>query len=173
MEPINVDIKYTPVDLQKSYELHYNVYYPVRSKLLLILGILLAVVGLLLICLSNMLDQNDGWLGKLYMVLGVLAILYHFWKISTMGKKMFDKMPDFQLPYQVTINSSGICIKSTTVSSEVAWEHYTEAVVTANMILVYTNPFKFNIFRKTAFTDEQFERLSAVVIERVKSVKRK
>ncbi|MBI4931741.1 MAG: YcxB family protein [Bacteroidetes bacterium] len=170
MEPIVLDIKYSPEDLQKSYELHYKVYYPVRSKLLLILGILLIVVGGLLFFIDYI-RQESEWLSWFYIVLGGLSVVYHFWKISTMGKKMFRRMPDFQASHNFIINDAGVNGKSATMSSEVKWEHYKEAVLASEMILLYINPFRFNIFPKKFFKNGEFEKLKEIVISKVKPIR--
>ena len=172
MEPITVDIKYSSEDLQKSYELHYKVFYPIMSKLVLILGILLSFIGLLLLFINHFsYDTNSSWLGWFYIVLGGLAVAYHFWKIKTMGKKMFNRMPDFQAPHKMIINDSGINAKSTTVSSEAKWEHYQKAVLSNEMILLYINPFRFNIFPKKNFKENDFEKLKGTVKARINLIK--
>ena len=61
METINVDIIYTAADLQKSYTLHFKKMYPVKSKLLIIFGILIIALGTIMLLLKSAFGDS-GWL---------------------------------------------------------------------------------------------------------------
>ena len=174
MTPIAVEITYSAEDLQKCYEINYSIFYPFRSKLLLILGCFLAFIGGILLFLSYLVpDDQSIWLGKLYVAIGILCVVVHFWKLKTLGKRMLKKLPDLLKPYQFTIHEGGIQSRSTNVNSEVSWAYYQNAVVTEDMILLYINPIRFNFFPKDRFTEYDFAQFCTLVRENVKHIKGK
>ena len=172
MTPISVEITYSAKDLQKSYEINYSIFYPVRSKVLLIFGCLLALIGGILSFLSYLVpDAQSIWLGKLYLVIGILCVAVHFWKLKNLGKRMLKKLPDLLKPYQFTIHKDGIQSKSANVNSEVSWAYYQNAVVTDDIIILYINPLRFSFFPKDRFNDHDFEQFCALVRKNVKPIK--
>jgi len=162
METINVDITYTAADLQKSYTLHFKKMYPVKSKLLIIFGILIIALGTAMLLFKDIFN-NAGWLAWFYVIFGVVAIIYHFWQYSTIGRRMFKKLPDFKHAFHYIITEEGIQITSVTVSSDLKWEHYHKATITDDMILLYPNKFRYNLFPKRFFSDRDFKILQAKV----------
>lgn len=170
MESIDIEITYTADDLQKSYKAHFNRQYPIRSKLVLILGILLIILGILLIAIENATNKSEI-LGISYAGLGVASILYFFWNSNTLGKRMYKKMPDFRLPYHYKITTESILITNKNITTEVKWEHFTNSLITDDMILIYPNKFRYNLFPKRYFTDEQFVKLVSLIRENVPNKK--
>jgi hypothetical protein len=158
METINVDITYTAADLQKSYTLHFKKMYPVKSKMLIIFGILIISLGAIMLLLKSAFNDTD-WLPWFYVIFGVLAIIYHFWQYATIGKRMFKKLPDFKHAFHYVITDEGIQTASATASSEVKWEHYHKAIITDDLILLYPNKFRYNLFPKRFFLERDFKAL--------------
>lgn len=166
MEPIEIEITYTADDLQKSYKAHFNKQYPIRSKLVLFMGILLIILGLLLVAIENATSKSN-WLGISYSGLGAIAIIYYLWNSNTLGKRMYNKMPDFKLPYHYKITSEGINITNKSISTDVKWDHFWNSLITDDMILIYPNKYRYNLFPKRYFTDEQFQQLAKLIKENV------
>jgi len=158
MNKINVEIQYTPEDLQIGYTLHFKKLYPIRSKMLIVFGVLLIVLGVLMIVLKSVFN-NANWLPVFYIVFGATTTIYHFWQYGTMGKRIYKKLPDFQQPFDYTISDDGIATKSTSMSSDVKWDHYKKAVITDDILLLYPNKFRFNLFPKRFFKENDFELL--------------
>ncbi len=171
MESIKIEILYTPEDLQKSYQIHFNKMYPIRSKMVLILGILLVVLGILLALLEHT-GSRSLLLGTSYIFLGFIAVGFYFWNRATIGKRMFKKLPDFSYPYIYTIGDEGLLVTSKNITTEVKWAHFWKAVICTDMILIYPNKFRYNLFPKKYFTPEQFEQLTKLVVDNVHTNKK-
>jgi len=165
METINVNITYTADDLQKSYTLHFKKIYPIKSKLLIVFGVLIIALGIVMLSLKDIFNET-GWLAYFYVIFGMFAIIYHFWQYATIGRRMFKKLPDFRHAFHYVISDEGIQTASATASSDVKWEHYKMAVITDDLILLYPNKLRYNLFPKRFFSERDFRNLH----EKVKSL---
>ena len=170
MENFSIDIKYNFSDLQIAYNLHFKKLYPIKSMLLLLFGALLVIIGLLLCFLDNHLEKSI-LLGVLYTILGIITICYYYWMYKTMGKRMFKKMPDFSNEYHYDFSNEGINIKSKTIDSDVKWDYYKSALISNDIILLYPNKLRFNLFPKQNFSQEQYDWLISIIKSKIEDYK--
>lgn len=166
MENIHVTIQYTANDLHKAYSLHLKKNYPFRSKLVLILGGLLVLLGILLAVLQSI-SRMITWLSWFFVVYGLLVVIYYFWKYSRMGKIAYKKLTDFHYPFTFTINNEGIHSFGKNIESTNTWEHYQSALITHNFIILYPNKLRFVVFPKKYFSEFDFNQLSDLVKEKI------
>lgn len=164
---IRKTIQYTSDDLQLGYALHLKKMYPFRSKLLMLLGVFIIILGLLLIILQSIISKIN-WLYWGFIIYGIIILLYYFWKYSIMGKSAFKKLTNFHYPFEFTINEEKILTVGKNTSSDSKWEHYQIAIVTEKIILLYPNKLTFVILPKQYFSDEEYTLLSSWVKEKVK-----
>lgn len=170
MENFSIDITYNYSNLQTAYNLHFNKLYPIKSKLLWLFSILLIIVGIML-CFINKQLETSMLLGVVYIILGVISLCYCFWIYKTMGKRMFKKMPDFSNEFHYDFSNDGINIKSKTICTDVKWEYYKHAIISDDMILLYPNKLKFNIFPKRNFSNEQYNCLADKIKSKIDDCK--
>ena len=170
MEKFSININYNYSDLQIAYNLHFKKLYPIKSRLLLLFGALLVIIGLLLCFLDNHLEKSI-LLGVLYTILGIITICYYYWMYKTMGKRMFKKMPDFSNEYHYDFSNEGINIKSKTIDSDVKWDYYKSALISNDIILLYPNKLRFNLFPKQNFSQEQYDWLISIIKSKIKDYK--
>jgi len=158
MEEIKVHIQYTAEDLQKSYELFYKKIYSFRAYLLLYVGIIsfLAGVGFLIQALFFGFVNIVAWFLILY---GLLLIVYFYWRLKTIGKRMFKKMHDFKSPYDYNFNKEGFNGIGKDLKSEASFSHFKKYIFSEDLILLCPNKYRFNFFPKKYFTDEEFLQL--------------
>ena len=170
MEKFSININYNYSDLQIAYNLHFKKLYPIKSMLLLLFGVLLVIIGLLLCFLDNHLEKSI-LLGVLYTILGIITICYYYWMYKTMGKRMFKKMPDFSNEYHYDFSNEGINIKSKTIDSDVKWDYYKSALISNDIILLYPNKLRFNLFPKQNFSQEQYDWLISIIKSKIEDYK--
>jgi hypothetical protein len=166
MDNLQVTIQYTADDLQKAYNLHFKKTHPFRSKLVLILGGLLVLLGLFLAVLQSI-SGVITWLSWFFVIYGMLVVFYYFWKYNRMGKVALKKLTDFHYPFTFTINKEGIHTVGKNVESTYTWEHYQSALVTENFIILYPNKLRFVLLPKKYFSDSDFIDLSSLVKEKI------
>jgi len=167
MEPFTIQIQYTAEELQQAYKIHNKKVYPIAGRLLLILGLISIVIGIPLLLYSYIWLSFINWFAWFLIIYGALVISIYIWRIRTMGKRMFSKMPDFAHPYEYTFSEKGIKAVSPSTNSDNNWSYYSRYCIAPDMILLYPNKFRFNFFAKKHFTEEQFKQLQDWVIENV------
>lgn len=167
MHNIEITIQYSPEDLQKAYMLHFGKLQPFRSRTTLFLGILLIILGALLMVLQIATDKLS-WSSVLFVIYGILVMIYFYWRMGRMGKVAYKKLTDFQHPFSYSMNEAGLKSKARNASSENNWEHYEFALISKDLILLYPNKLRFVLFPKKYFSEEQFIQLREWITAKVR-----
>lgn len=170
MESIKVTIQYGHEDLQNAYALHFRKLYPVRSKLVLILGTILVFFGILLAVLQSI-TGLISWMSWAFLLYGILVIAYYYWRFRRMGKAAFKKLVNFHHPFTFTITPEGVNTVGKNVSSNNTWDYYQMSIVTDQMIILYPNKMHLVLLPKKYFSHEEFSQLNAWVKTNVKKIK--
>ena len=171
METIEKTIQFTPDDLQLAYSVHYRKAYPLRSRMLLIVGGISFLIGLFLLAvqLYSGATTYTNWAAWFLLCYGVLIALLYFYNLRSIGKRMYNKMPDFKKPFHYTFTAERIEVKSENVNSQNNWEFYQSAMITPLVTMIYPNKFRFSMFPKHYFTDEEYETLRQWIKARIKT----
>ena len=167
MEKVEVTIQFNAEDLQSACKLHFFKMNPFRSRLVLILGGILVVLGVILVLLQSMVGMIT-WVSWFFVVYGLLIVFYYYWRIQRMGKAAFKKLIEFHHPFTFTFNNEGVKSVGKTAKSDNVWEHYQLALIRPEMILLYPNKLRFVLLPKKYFTEEEFVQLKSWVTEKVK-----
>ena len=167
MDSIKVTIQYGPEDLQNAYALHFKKVYPLRSRLVLILGAILVLLGIFLAVLQS-LSGIITWTSWAFVLYGILVIAYYYWRFSRMGTSAFKKLVNFHFPFTFTINPEGVSTVGKNVSSNNSWEYYQSAIVTDSMIILYPNTLHLVLLPKKYFSEEEFTQMTVWVKENVR-----
>jgi hypothetical protein len=164
---IEVSIQYNAEDLQRAYALHFKKNHPFRSKIHLILGSLLVLLGTFLMAIEIIAGVWSWW-SIVFIGYGILVIIYFFWRSGRMGKAVMKKLVDFHYPFDYIINDHSIKTKGKNSSAETNWEHYQMAIISNEMILLYPNKLRFVLLPKKYFSDSEFSMITTWVKEKVK-----
>ncbi|MCK9612734.1 MAG: YcxB family protein [Bacteroidales bacterium] len=171
MEKIEKNILFTPEDLQLAYTTHFRRTYPVRSRMLFIISIISLLTGIAFFCYDfsqgNIFIKN--WAAWFLLCYGITIAVVYFHNLKTIGKRMYSKMPDFERPYNFIFDAGKIQITSETTNNINKWEAYNSALFCENMILLYPNKLRFNLFPKKYFTDEEFNMLKQWIKAKIKT----
>jgi len=158
MDKIEVTIQFTAEDLQEAYKLHLIKMNPFRSRLLLILGIILVLLGGMLVFLQSMVGMIN-WMSWFFIVYGIIIVLYHFWRLKRMGRSAFKKLIEFHYPFTFSFTTDGVHSDGKTARSDNSWMHYQWAIMTSNMILLYPNKLRFIMLPRKYFSTEEYDQL--------------
>ncbi|HNW90722.1 MAG TPA: hypothetical protein PKN48_13760 [Bacteroidales bacterium] len=171
MDKISKIIQYTPEDLQLAYTTHFRKMYPVRSRMLLVVSAVSFIAGgiVLVYELIKGSDSFINWAAWFLIAYGVLIFILYFYNLRTVGKRMFAKMPDFEKPFNYIFSSENVQVSAETINSTNKWEFYQSAMICSDIILVYPNKFRFNLFPKKYFSDEEFEMLKQWIGAKIKT----
>lgn len=119
-------------------------------------GIIGSCFGALLIVFAFMTTQ---WL---YLVFGLVMLLYLPWTLSIRSKQQVLSNPSFQQPLHYMLDEQGITISQGEDSVQYLWEEMYKAVSTGKSIIVYTSKINATIFPRKQMGDK-----SAAVIEMI------
>lgn len=165
---MTITFKYTSQLLQRAHELHYKKFFPVRGKIILILGLLAAWAGLLLALVKG--GGNNLWFSIPLITYGVIAIAIHFYMAKTIGKRAFKKLKDYHDPFSISTGEDGLIIEIKTKQYEVPWGNLKKALITDELILLYPNDVVFFIFPRENFSGNEFEEFKVQVQEYVPKI---
>lgn len=166
MLPIKVNITYTAEDLQKAYMLHFNKKQPFKSKRNLLMALALIAIGVFV----NYFDPFNGelnWVCWFFMGYGLIFLIVYYYRILTIGKRYFKKLPQDKNLFPYTFSEEGISFQGEKNNTLMKWELYQSALINEKMVLLYSNEIKFSIFPRRSFTDSQFEQFSQLVRQHI------
>lgn len=145
------NLNYTKADLEAAFNLHYAKKYPVRSKLLLILGLLLFVGGIALFFVQMPKLVNLKWL---FFFMGLFYVGFYFYRKSSLIKLAM-KNPTIKDMKKISFSDKSIRFEGDAGFFEQEWDKFIEAYQDENSILLYLNKHNFFIIPKHVMTKEQ------------------
>lgn len=119
-------------------------------------GIIGSSFGAMVILLAVMTKQ---WL---YLVIGLIILLYLPWTLFFRSKRQVLSNPSFQKPLHYLLDEQGLTISQEEESVQYLWEEMHKAVSTGRSIILYTSPINATIFPKAQLEDQR-----AAVIEMI------
>lgn len=84
----------------------------------------------------------------LYLIAGLVILLYLPWTLFLRSKKQFLANPAFKEPIHYVLNDEGMTISQNEQCETVPWEQMYKAVSTQRSIILYTSPVNASIFPK-------------------------
>lgn len=84
----------------------------------------------------------------LYLIFGVVVLVYLPWTLFIRSKKQYLANPAFKEPLHYTLNEEGMTVSQKDTSEQIAWENLYKAVSTPKSIVLYTSPVNASIFPK-------------------------
>ncbi|HNW53821.1 MAG TPA: YcxB family protein [Bacteroidales bacterium] len=171
MEQFEKKIQYTPEDLQLAYATHLKKMYPIRSRMLLVIAAVSFIIGCILLFYERKNGSVDytNWAAWFLIAYGVAIAGLYFYNQHNLGKRMFSKMPDFINPFSYIFSSEQIQVSSDNINNTNKWEFYESALITPEIIILYPNKFRFNLFPRKYFTDEEFDMLKQWIRAKIKT----
>lgn len=144
---IELDVKIEAKDLY-DYMLRHSYNSPA--------GVVGSCFGALMIVFAAMTGQ---WL---YLVFGLIILLYLPWTLFIRSKQQILSNPSFAHPLHYQLDEQGITISQGEESVQYLWEEMHKAVSTGRSIIVYTSKINATIFPRKQMGD-----MSAAVIEMI------
>lgn len=162
-------MRYTPENLQRAFSLHYKKVFPVRGRILQILGFLLIWTGCLLLLLYR--NQQQHIIPYAYMFAGVILIIVHSWVKGRLGKSTFKRMRSPTNAFDFNIDEQSIRMITDKGTYSIDWDKISRAVMQDDVVLLYIDKQRFYFFPKQYFrSTEDFETLRTWTTEKVPKV---
>ncbi|MCS6916780.1 MAG: YcxB family protein [Chitinophagales bacterium] len=157
--PIVIRFQYTPHVLQAAHQLHYRTFFPLKGRVLLLVGAVVVVCGMVLTVLPGV----QAWLGPALLAYGLLLILFHYYYFSTIGRRVYKRLQEYRQPMEFRITPQRITLLAQNHSVDIPWHHFRKAASNAEFTLLYPNDKTFFIFPRSSFPPGDYERFQSWV----------
>lgn len=115
-------------------------------------GIFSIAAGLGILALFFVLrDSSQSWI---YLLFGILFLVYEPWSLYTRAVKQAKLNPVFKKPLKYTVTEQGITVTQDQTANEAAWESVLRVRETGKSIYVYTSTRNAFIWEKTQMGNE-------------------
>lgn len=169
---ISFESNFTPADLQMAYMSHVKFMSWKRIVIMSSIAVFVIVCGVLLMILNHY-KSNNGWLSGFFIAYGIFFLALYYWRLQRMGKTAFKKLVDLHFPFYTTISETEISTKSNSIESNTKWEHYSLALISNDVILLYPNKLKFIIISKRFMKQADFDAVADLVKQKIAKTKDK
>ncbi|MFI3238368.1 MAG: YcxB family protein [Lachnospiraceae bacterium] len=140
MNTLEFDIKISSADL-------FN--YMMRHIYCGMQGILSTVLGVFALYIFATTNQ------VIYLIAGVVIILYLPWSLFLKSKQQVLHNPTFKNSIHYTFDGEGLTVRQGESLEFQAWEHMYKLVATRRSVILYTNPIHASIFPRKQLGDQQ------------------
>lgn len=137
---MKTDVIFSAKALKNAFKLHYDTIYPVRSRLLLLFGLVTWIVGLIFIYFDF--PHNYEYLKYLVVIVGLFYVAMYFYR----RKKLFERATNqntFKGEFTFEINDKGIFFGKKDQISICEWNRITNIVKDEDNILFYYSKDSF------------------------------
>ncbi|MCB9226657.1 MAG: YcxB family protein [Chitinophagales bacterium] len=153
------NFSYTHADIEQAFNLHYAKKYPIRSKLLLILGVLLLVLFLVFFVAKSM-SSTLPQLKWLLLVMGLFYIGFYFFRKKSIVKRAMLN-PTINQMESISINKEVLKLKGKNGEGDIAFSTITETEEDENSFLLYFTTSNFLIIPKRLLNAQELNELKS------------
>ena len=142
-----VPLNYEIADIEKAFDLHYNKQFPFRSKLLLLLGVILLISSFVFFFVQFGPYPSMKWI---FALMGFFYIAFYFYRKRTMVKLAM-KNPTIRDMRKVELLDQHIRFSGEKGYTEQDWQLFKELHEDEFSILLYLSKHNFFILPKRFF----------------------
>ncbi len=144
------EIKYSEEDIKKAFDLHYAKQFPLRSKLLLLLGSVLLITSIYFFINPSEKLPIMNWL---FALMGFFYIGFYFYRKRSMVKLAM-KNPTIRDMRKIILTEDHIRFEGEKGFAEQKWNNFNEYFDNEDAILLYLTKHNFFILSKRFLSKE-------------------
>jgi hypothetical protein len=145
-----IDLNYTVGDIEKAFDLHYAKQFPLRSRLLLILGVVLLFTSFVFFFIKQGVLPSMKWI---FALMGVFYIGFYFYRKRSLVNLAM-KNPTIRDMRKIELKDKYIRFSGEKGYSEQEWPNFKEIHEDNQSILLYLSKHNFFILPKRYFNRE-------------------
>jgi uncharacterized protein YneF (UPF0154 family) len=145
-----ITFNYTRDDVLKAFELHFAKKFPLRSRLMLILGAAVLIGSLVQFIVPFIAYPNMKWI---LLLMGVFYIGFYFYRKRIMVNLAM-KNPTIADMGSMEFSLDKIRFSGEKGASEQVWSNFIDLIEDENSLLLYISKQNFFILPKRCFSDE-------------------
>ncbi|MCB0510300.1 MAG: YcxB family protein [Chitinophagales bacterium] len=152
-------ITYQAEDLEQAFDLHYAKKFPIRSRLVLFLGLILLLAALVLLFIPSPAFPKLKWL---LLLVGFFYMGFYWYRKRSLVSLAL-KNPTIAKMQALQFDSQSLFLIGDTGQIELRWQDFEEAIVNDKTALLYLSAHNFFILPKRFFTSEQWSELLEIL----------
>lgn len=160
---ISKNVNYIKDDFKSAFSLHYSSSFPIRSRLMLVLGIILLLIGVVLF-FANI--AVFPYLKFIFLAMGVFYLAFYFYRKSGIVDNAM-RNAGLSGEHTITISDNGVNFEGEKGLSEQNWNAITHCNEDASSWLIYFSPSQFYIVPKRLYSAEEKSRVDALLAEKI------
>lgn len=156
---ISKKLLYTAEDIGQAFDLHYANKFPIRSRLILLFGVLLLLIFFILFFIPTSPNNIPGNVPKyqwLFLALGVFYILFYFYRKKSIVKLAL-RNPTLKDMETIELHEHFIRLKGKNGESNVPYVDFKEVGEDDNSLLLYFTKNNFLIIPKRIFNSQELK----------------
>jgi len=157
-------IDYTKADLAAAFNLHYAKKFPIRSKLLLFLGLFLFVLGAVLFFIPIDRLGNMKWI---FFLVGLFYIGFYFYRKNSLIN-MALKNPTIKDMEKLAFTEKNIRFEGKKGFFEQDWDKFEEIHQDEDSTLLYSSKHNFFIIPSRILNDDEKNKLNNILKNKLK-----
>lgn len=151
-------IKYEAKDIEEAFELHYSLMFPIRSRLLLFLGLALLLGALILVFVEVPSFPKMKWM---FLFLGLFYLGFHKYRKSSLIKLAMNN-PTIQKMNFIRFDDKSIVFGGNDGQTEQLWSNFMKSTANETCRLIYLSTHNFFILPKRFFSTEAWKDLAKI-----------
>lgn len=157
---MKANISFSKESLTEAFKLHYNTKFPVRSRMMLVFGVLTLLLGLVFFFTGF--PKNPEYLKHIVVLAGFSYIGLYFYRRSQLFKRAAAQKT-FQGEFTFELNNKGIAFGQNDRISRCEWEKIEEVIQDEQNILFYFGKDKFYILPLEKLNAEQKTKTQEII----------
>lgn len=149
----SIEFNYTQEDVKNAFELHFLKKFPIRSRLMLIMGVVVLAASMVLVVFPVKAYPNMQWL---FLLMGVFYIGFYFYRKRVIVNLAM-KNPTIKDMNNMTLQRGSIKFAGEKGESEIPWSAFKETLEDDHSVLLYLSKQNFFILPKKYFKREQLD----------------
>jgi hypothetical protein len=163
---ISISFRYAERDYVQAMRAHYVRH--LRLRLDIIVIVIVAGIGAYIVR-----SQDLQWLGLSCIAVAVLFTLMLVSAFTIIPLLVFRREPKFRDEYSLTFSPGGIHFRTAHIDSQLQWNLYSWALITARSFILYYSSRQFTVIPKRIFKDtEQRQAFEQLLTQQVSRIER-
>lgn len=164
---VSARFSFNKEDIRNAFDLHFLANYPVRSKLMLISGVILVLIGLVLTVKPDIVTDLD-YLKFVFFGIGLFYVLFYFYRKKVLVENALQS-PSLEGEQLFTANENEVSFKTHKGVAGRPWDKLNKAVVSNESILLYFSDNQFFIVPKRIFNQKDAQAVESLAKKHIEN----
>lgn len=157
---MKLNIAFNNEGLTKAFKLHYNTKFPIKSRMMLIFGVTILIVGLVFFFTGF--PKNPEYLKHLIVLAGLVYIGLYFYRKNQLFKRAAAQKT-FQGRFTFELNNIGLTFGKDDKVSKCNWKQIEDIIQDEDNILFYFGKDKFYILPLEKLSKEKQAEIKEII----------